>query len=214
MIAGVEVGSRRAFACALEWPGWCRSGRTSAEALERLSSYRSRYGSVLEEALLAVPEEEPFQVLEKIVGDATTDVGAPGGRYAWDLQQVAEGELSSAARVLEAAYRLFDETAARAPEVLRKGPRGGGRDRDAIVRHVREADIAYGRKLGIGSIRLDSATPAVLAGHRRAIIDTFATAADGSPVTERGWPLRYAARRGIWHVLDHLWEIEDRSHPA
>jgi hypothetical protein len=34
----------------------------------------------------------------------------------------------------------------------------------------------------------------------------------GSVVTpQKGWPLRYAARRIGWHVLDHLWEIEDKS---
>jgi hypothetical protein len=27
----------------------------------------------------------------------------------------------------------------------------------------------------------------------------------------KSWPLRYAARRIGWHVLDHLWEIEDKS---
>jgi hypothetical protein len=26
-----------------------------------------------------------------------------------------------------------------------------------------------------------------------------------------GWPVRYAARRIAWHVLDHAWEIEDKS---
>ncbi len=31
---------------------------------------------------------------------------------------------------------------------------------------------------------------------------------------EKGWPPRYAARRMAWHVLDHLWEIEDKSGPG
>ena len=30
---------------------------------------------------------------------------------------------------------------------------------------------------------------------------------------DQGWPTRYAARRIAWHVLDHAWEIEDRSAP-
>ena len=25
------------------------------------------------------------------------------------------------------------------------------------------------------------------------------------------WPVRYLIRRMAWHVLDHAWEIEDRS---
>jgi hypothetical protein len=24
------------------------------------------------------------------------------------------------------------------------------------------------------------------------------------------WPPRYFARRAAWHILDHVWEIEDR----
>jgi hypothetical protein len=28
---------------------------------------------------------------------------------------------------------------------------------------------------------------------------------------DNGWLPRYAARRCAWHVLDHAWEIEDRS---
>jgi hypothetical protein len=29
-----------------------------------------------------------------------------------------------------------------------------------------------------------------------------------------GRPPRYAIRRIAWHVLDHAWEIEDKSDPA
>ena len=32
---------------------------------------------------------------------------------------------------------------------LRKGPRGGGRDRDAIVEHVLGAETMYARKIGL-----------------------------------------------------------------
>lgn len=40
-----------------------------------------------------------------------------------------------------------------------------------------------------------------------------ATTDFGAPVVEKGWPPRYAARRIAWHVLDHAWQIEDRSGP-
>ena len=33
----------------------------------------------------------------------------------------------------------------------------------------------------------------------------------GQRPTDTAWPVRYAARRIAWHVLDHAWEIEDRS---
>ena len=33
----LEVGPKRTFAGAVEWPGWCRSGRGEDEAREKLS---------------------------------------------------------------------------------------------------------------------------------------------------------------------------------
>jgi hypothetical protein len=39
--------------------------------------------------------------------------------------------------------------AAAAPRVLRKGPRGGGRDRDAIIEHVSQTEVLHARMLGI-----------------------------------------------------------------
>jgi hypothetical protein len=34
---------------------------------------------------------------------------------------------------------------------------------------------------------------------------------DGSLLASGGWPTTYAIRRFTWHVIDHIWEIEDRS---
>jgi hypothetical protein len=49
-----------------------------------------------------------------------------------------------------ARWPTFDEIAAASPAELRKGPRGGGRDRDRdqLIGHVVGADTAYARKLG------------------------------------------------------------------
>jgi len=30
-------------------------------------------------------------------------------------------------------------------------------------------------------------------------------------IPHQSWPARYAVRRLAWHVMDHAWEIEDRS---
>jgi hypothetical protein len=89
-----------------------------------------------------------------------------------------------------------------APAGLRKGPRGGGRDRDEIADHVAAAELAYARKLGI---RLGSD----LAASRDAIAEVLAAPSDS--LAAKGWPPRYTARRIAWHVLDHAWEIEDKS---
>jgi hypothetical protein len=101
-------------------------------------------------------------------------------------------------------WEYFAGVTARAPAELRKGPRGGGRDRDQIGLHVAEAETSYARKLGIR--RHHDLTEV-----RAALVEVLGAASDGRPPTEKGWPPRYAARRIAWHVLDHAWEIEDKS---
>ena len=53
------------------------------------------------------------------------------------------------AGLVSAAWTAFDEIAAASPAELRKGPRGGGRDRDQLIGHVIGAETAYARKLGV-----------------------------------------------------------------
>ena len=110
------------------------------------------------------------------------------------------------AGLVEAPWTVFDRVVEEAPAELRKGPRGGGRDRDAIVAHVTEAEMGYARQLGIeGPGRIDDL--------RAAILEVLRRPSDGSPLREKGWRPRYAARRIAWHALDHAWEIEDRRAP-
>jgi len=74
------------------------------------------------------------------------------------------------------------------------------------------AEAAYARKLGV---RMPSPAPgdaAAIAALRGAILAALRSAAEhAAPAMEKGWPPRYAARRIAWHVIDHAWEIEDRS---
>jgi hypothetical protein len=58
-----------------------------------------------------------------------------------------------------------------------------------------------------------------LAHTRRAVLDALAVAARGEepqpgPRGGRVWPAHYFVRRVAWHVLDHVWEIEDRAELA
>src|SRR5207253_4490874 len=75
----LEVGGKRVFAGALEWPGWCRAGKTEAEALETLAAYRDRYRAMVEQADRPdLPSAAgSFDVAERLTGNATTDFGAP-----------------------------------------------------------------------------------------------------------------------------------------
>ncbi|MGH3301648.1 MAG: hypothetical protein ACRDOK_08205 [Streptosporangiaceae bacterium] len=112
-------------------------------------------------------------------------------------------------RATEASWAAFDELSGTAPGHLRKGPRGGGRDTGQIVRHVRDADAMSARKMGLP--RDKAATDDPVAALRARIAAPLRD--PQSLVTpQNGWPLRYAARRIGWHVLDHLWEIETQYH--
>jgi hypothetical protein len=193
----LEIGSTWVFATALDWPGWCRRGRGEEQALEGLAGYEERYRIVAGEEF--VPG--PIEVVGRSRGNRTTDFGAPHVQGPWDVEPVSPGERERLVGLLEASWGYFDQVAATAPAALRKGPRGGGRDRDAIVDHVREAERAYSAKLGA---RVAPRTPWV----QQRIVLADALRADS---TDGAWPVRYAIRRCAWHVLDHAWEIEDKS---
>ena len=49
----LEEGKKKVFACAVEWPGWGRSGRDEATALQTLFDYAPRYAPVAKAAGLS-----------------------------------------------------------------------------------------------------------------------------------------------------------------
>jgi hypothetical protein len=204
----LESGRSRVFASAADWPGWCRSGRDENAAMAALAAAASR---VAARAGLAFPARaaEDFTVAERVTGDATTDFGAPSVVSGHDRAPLAAAAASRRANLLAAAWAEFGDVAAGAPAVLRKGPRGGGRDRDQIVAHVLETEAMTARKLG-----LRAGVPADLnqaTALRAAITGILRQPSDGAPVAPRGWPARYACARLAWHALDHAWEIQDKS---
>ena len=97
---------------------------------------------------------------------------------------------------------------------MRKGPRGGGRDRDKMVGHVIEADHAYAREIGLRMQEPRFGDRASIEAERAAVLEALRQPSDGGPLADRKWTQRYAARRIAWHALDHAWEMEDRSEPA
>jgi len=203
----VETGRTKVFVGALDWPGWCRAAKSEAAALDTLASYATRYAPVAAAAGVRFATDRPFVVVERAVGSATTDFGAPGVILEADRAPLTAAEARRRADLLAAAWDRLDAVVAAVPAELRKGPRGGGRDRDAMAAHVTEAELAYAAKLGL---RLRQADPTA---RRAAILDTLRAARSGAPTDGRGWPARYAAARMAWHVLDHAWEMEDRATP-
>ena len=197
----LEAGAKKVFAAAVDWPGWCRAGKTEDAALEALAAYVDRYRPVAEEAGVRFPKSaaDSFDVVERVKGDATTDFGAPSKSIAADATPLTKAQAERLASLVEATWTVFDKVVKASPAELRKGPRGGGRDRDKMVAHVVEAEAAYFRKVGVKD-------------GRDAFLDALRAARQPQPeLTTKTWPWRYAARRVAWHVLDHAWEMEDRS---
>jgi hypothetical protein len=217
---GEEIGQKRTFRWALDWPGWARAGKTPDLALEALVAYAPRYATVAREAGLDFPAApgavtaHDIYVVESVPGGSGTDFGVPSATTTADRRPVDAAEAERLAALVAAAWTVFDRVAAGAPAELRKGPRGGGRDTAKVVAHVIDADHAYAREVGV---RLPSPSPAdraAVEAERRAMLEVLGRPSDGSPLADRKWTARYAARRIAWHALDHAWEIEDRSEPG
>jgi len=200
----LEQGRTKVFANALDWPGWSRWAKTDEAAIDELLSYAGRYAAVAVDAGSLFPASHEVVVVQRVRGDATTDFGAPSVPPSCDAEALAPKALAHQVALLRASWDLLDDVAASAPETLRKGPRGGGRDRDAVVNHVREAERAYARKLGVRHPPYRSAADVT------ALRDEL-TAAVLAAEAVGPWSPAYAMRRIAWHVLDHAWEIEDKS---
>ena len=210
----LEVGAKKAFACALDWPGWARSARTQDAALQALADYAERYRPVAEEAGMRLPKSaaDTLEVVERLPGSATTDFGAPDAKATSDAEPLTKARAERMARLVDASWAVFDRVVAETPAELRKGPRGGGRDRDKMVEHVLGAEVAYARKIGLKLSQPEVGDAGAVAEVRAAILDALRSARSAAPPDlEKGWPYRYAARRFAWHVLDHAWEMQDRT---
>jgi hypothetical protein len=207
---GIESTRLKAFASALDWPGWSRPGKTPEAAVEALLSFASRYAAIAARAGVPFPAGDlQADVVEELEGDATTAFGAPSMTFEADRAPTNADEARVIAALVEAAWTTFDQTAAAAPAELRKGPRGGGRDTARMVEHVVGAEQSYGRRVGVRIRMPDPTDRAAVAAMRAAILAPLSSRSDGSPIDR--WTQRYAARRIAWHAIDHAWEIEDRS---
>jgi hypothetical protein len=223
----IEVGKRRTIACAIDWPGWCRSGRDENLALDALIHYGPRYAKVLSHAplgahlakikFLAPADGSNLSVIERFEGNATTDFGAPTIFLDTDSAQISQEEFERFETILRASWLTFDAAMQRAVgRKLQKGPRGGGRNLEKIMQHVLDADQAYLSRLAWKTTRENEQDLVYqLSQTRQAILSALRIAQNGE-LPEHGprggviWSPRYFVRRVTWHVLDHAWEIDDR----
>jgi hypothetical protein len=211
----LEIGpkGKKAVAVAPDWPGLERGAKTGEAAIERLFSYLPRYAQV---AKLAGMDAEfatisSIDVIEHYPGSGSTDFW--GISFAFsdiDTQDMSREELARELTLMRACWALFDEVRSRVSAQMQPGPRGGGRDRDQIVRHVVHTEQDWAKKLGVP--RPDGATLSdeALRAHRDAYC-TAIRAFHAERKMARTWPLRYLIRHTAYHTLDHAWEMEDRD---
>jgi hypothetical protein len=205
----VELGGKKAIVWSLEWPGWCRIRRSEAAAVQALIDTEARYRVIAQRAGLEfVPGD--LVVVERVPGDANTAWGVPSVLASTETGPIDAVTAQRNVALLCASWDLLEEVVAASPAYLRKGPRGGGRDRDELWRHVIEADRAYARKIGVRHQPYEVNDKSALRAMREEIAAMLSKPSSGEPLASGGWNASYALRRMMWHVVDHLWEIEDR----
>ncbi|HEX9056771.1 MAG TPA: hypothetical protein VF818_04500 [Ktedonobacterales bacterium] len=215
----LEVGpkGKKVAAVAPDWPGLERGAKTGDAAIERLQSYLPRYAPVaklagMEAAFAAITSDaSTVDVVEHYPGTGSTDFW--GISFAFsdiDRQDVSREALERELTLMQACWSYFDGVRSRVSAEMRKGPRGGGRDRDRIVSHTIRTEQEWAEKVGVRTPQGAMLTDESLQAHRDAYchaIRAFHT--EGKMA--RTWPLRYLIRHTAFHTLDHAWEMEDKD---
>jgi hypothetical protein len=207
---------KRSVAFGIDWPGWSRGARSAELALETLESYRERYRPVPGLAGMAREFDAagPLEIVEDRVGTGSTDFwGISFSPSAIEQGPMGEAELERGITLLRACWAFFDGVAARVSPEMRKGPRGGGRDRDQIIRHtIRTESEDFAKKVGLRVPEGAALTPDGLRQHRETYVAAMRAYNDGEVKRRmRSWTLPFLIRHSAFHTLDHAWEMEDKD---
>jgi hypothetical protein len=206
---------RKFAAFAVDWPGWSRGAKTAEAALETLTAYRERYRPVAVLAGLerAFDDAESPDVVEDRLGPGSTDFwGISFAPSSLESDPMDAAEFERNVGLLQACWAYFDEVAARVSADMRKGPRGGGRDRDTIIGHtIRVESQDFARKVGLVIPEHGTAGPA-LAAYRTKYVEAMRAYQRGEiKGAMRSWTLAYLVRHSAFHTMDHAWEMEDKD---
>ena len=214
----LEIGpkGKKVVAVAPDWPGLERGAKTEEDAIERLRSYIPRYSQV---AKLAAMDAEfdtikKVKVVEQYPGTGSTDFwGISFAFSSIDKQGMSDDELERELTLMQACWAFFDDVRRRVSAEMQKGPRGGGRDRDHIVRHTLAAEQDWARMIGVltpdDAMLTGKGLKAYRAAYCHAIRDYHAQGKLAGKMAK--WPLRYLIRHTAFHTLDHAWEMEDKD---
>jgi hypothetical protein len=214
----VEHGpkDKRTVAFSLDWQGWSRGAKTAELAIETLESYRQRYRPIASLAGMAREFDAagPLEIVEEKVGTGSTDFwGISFSPSAAEQGPMGEAELERGITLLTACWEFFDDVAARVSPEMRKGPRGGGRSRDEIIRHtIRVESEDFARQVDLRIPEGAALTPDGLRQHRETYVAAM-RAYNAGQVNRRmrSWTLPFLIRHSAFHTLDHAWEMEDKD---
>jgi len=203
-------------AVATDWPGLERGAKTEVEAIERLLSYIPRYSPVAKLADMQAEFDtvKDIDVVEQYPGTGSTDFwGISFAFSSIDKQDMSTDELDRELTLMQACWVFFDDVRKRVSAEMKKGPRGGGRDRDRIVRHTFGAERDWAEKVGVLTPDGTMLTDEGLKAHRDAYCDAIRDyhSQGKLPGKRAKWPLRYLIRHTAFHTMDHAWEMEDKD---
>jgi hypothetical protein len=207
---------KRSVAFSLDWPGWSRGAKTAELALETLESYRQRYRPIADLAGMR-PEFDaagPLEVVEDRVGTGSVDFwGISFSASSTEQGPLSEAEFERGITILKACWAFFDGVAARVSPEMRKGPRGGGRDRNRIIRHtIRTESEDFAKQVGLRIPEEAALTPGGLRQHRETYVAAMRAYNAGEIEKRmRSWTLPFLIRHSAFHTLDHAWEMEDKD---
>jgi hypothetical protein len=211
----LEIGpkSKKVVAVAPEWPGLARGAKSPDAAIERIRAYVHRYAPVATAAGMAAafPPDPGIVVVEEYPGVGSTDFWGISFAFSqFDQRVMTQDELDRELTLMRACWAYFDDVRSRVSAEMARGPRGGGRNRDRIVRHTFVAELDMAKKVGVRWTQEGHPSETELADYRNeycAAIRVFH--AEGRAA--RKWPLRFLIRHTAFHTLDHAWEMEDKD---
>jgi hypothetical protein len=211
----LEIGpkNKKVVAVASDWPGLARGGKTKEEAIERLRSYMPRYAQVTKLAKMDAEFDaiSKLNVVEEYPGTGSTDFwGISFAFSSIDRQDMSRDELERELTLMQACWAFFTSVRGRVSAELRKGPRGGGRDRDRIVRHVFANEQDWAKGLGVLTPDDAMLTGEGLKAHCAAYCHAIRDYHSQGKLAGK-WPLRYLIRHTAFHTMDHAWEMEDKD---
>lgn len=211
----LEIGpkGKKVVAVAPEWPGLSRGAKTGEAATQRLLAYVPRYATVAKYAGLdgALSDVSTADIVEEYPGKGSTDFwGISFAFSSIDRDAMSDETLERHLTLMQACWSFFNDVRSRVSAVLQKGPRGGGRDRDHIVRHTVATELDWAKGIGVVTPYETMLTADGAQAHRHAYCNAIRTLHSEGKMA-RTWPLRYLIRHTAFHTLDHAWEMEDKD---